>query len=297
MHLLAWLDALGAADLPTASAATRRAALARLSRGALAAVPAALVAPAVAAGPSPRVTSVVTDAFNLILRVARAQRVLLENALAAGTPPAGAPRERFQLVLSYTTNLIERIENSIRLSGDALPPPRTYDFTGNAPSGGGPLDPASYDDLLVLAQVFADSISRTLLSSLGVLAGNTVFAELSGQLLGTASRLAALVRLTRQERVSAVRPWIVDAEASTLPAIFTTTTVPYAGEASTRIYSILDLATTGPTAVLPVDPDRTAADLTAAFDQPLPLAEATMTTSAETLPVAAVNQLLAPFEF
>ncbi len=298
MQFLAWLDALSAPDISAPGAASRRVALTRLGRGVLATLPAAVAIPAATAGPSPRITSVITDALNLVLRVARTQRALLAKGLADGTPPNGEARARFQMAHDYTHDLIVRVENSILLSGDALTPTYAYDFTGNSSAtGGGPLNPSSYDDLLVLAQVFADLISRTLVSSLSVLVGYTVFSELFGQLLGTASRLAALVRLTRQERVSTLRPWIIDAEGTAaLPDIFTTTTMPYAGEASTIIFGTLDLASMGATAVLPADPARTTSDLTAAFDQPLPLVAATATVPGETLPIAAISQLLAPFE-
>ena len=309
MHLLAWLDALGAADssadssadlADASAAASRRAALARLGRGALATVPAGLTALAATAGPRPRITSVVTDALNLTLRVAHAQRSLLTGALATGGTPLPGPAEgaRLQAVLDHTNDLIARVETSVRLSGDVIvTPPATYDFTGNRGMGGaGPLNPSgSYDDVLVLAQVFADTLSRALLSSFGVLTGNTVFAELAGQLLGTTSRLAADVRLLRQARNPAVQPWVVGAESpATLPALLVEQVPAYDGEDRTVICNILDLASTGVvlpngTSTIVLDPIPPRAVITAAFDQPLPL------TQTETLPFASLNRLLALF--
>lgn len=299
MQLLAWLDALGATDFSSDSAsasaavggASRRAALARLGRGALTTVPAALTAFAATAGPPPRVTSVVTDAHNLVLRVAHAQRALLDAGLAAAGLVPAAEVARLQAVRDHTHDLIGRLQESVRLSGDAVAPvPLAYDFTGNSGAGAGPLSPFTfYDDLLVLAQVLADTLSRMLLSSLTVLAGNTVFAGLAGQLLGTTSRLAADVRLLRQPRNPTVQPWIVDGEGpATLPALLVEQVPAYDGEDRTLIFGVLDLASTGTNAVLP-DPVPARAVLTAAFDQPLPI------TADELLPLGSINRLLALF--
>ncbi len=299
MKLLSWLDALsGTADSGTVGA-SRRAALARLGRAALATAPLLAGAATVTAGPPLRVTSFVTDALNLLLRVAYPQQALLAAALAAGgTPfPDAAARTAFEQQQVLLNNLINRLRTSVGASGDAVEAPRAYDLTGNASTaGGGPLNPrTSYADFLVLAQVFADVLSRTLLSTLPTLGGNTVFAELSGQLLGTTSRLAASARRRRQLMGTAVQPWIVEAEdAATLPPLFTTQTKPYEGENTTLVFSILELtAVDAPMAMPPVyavlNPVPARAVLTAAFDQPLALV------APESLPQGAVAQLLTPF--
>lgn len=310
MNLLTWLDALGAvdsadfsgfadADAADSPAASRRAALARLGRGAVAAVPLIGTATGALAGPRPRVTSIVTDAFNLVLRVAYVPRALLTDALATGGTPLNATeRDQLQSTKLLLDDLIARLQSTVSLSGDttAALPPRSYDFSGNANAGGGgPLNPiGSSADLLLLTQVLLDTLSRTLISTLPALVINAIFSEMAGQLLGTTSRLAAGVRALRAATGAPVQPWIVDAEGTTaLPAIFTTQTTPYAGEDSKIVFGVLDLAATVKPVLPQPLPDGTV--LTAAFDQPLALMPAAMGALAEVLPETAVNRLLAPF--
>jgi hypothetical protein len=312
VNLLAWLDAIGRTDAaPTdfasnpAAASTRRAALARLGRAALAATP--LVATTTAlAGPPPRVTSVTTDSLNLLLRVAYPQRKLINDALTGGTLSIpGSDRTAFEQHRAFLDDLINRLTLSVRTSGEIVEPVRNYDFTGNASAaGGGPLAPfTSYADFLLLMQVFSDTLSRVALSLLTAIAGSTVFTELAGQILGTASRLAADARLRRQANgVAAVRPWIVETEdPSTLPPLFTTTTKPYEGENSNTVFGGILQLDTPPrvppaTTPLPVlDPVPANPVLTAAFDQPLTLA--TVNSVVETLPQKAVTDILAPFVY
>lgn len=288
MQLLTWLDALGAADSSASAApASRRAALARLGRAALTAVPAAGVVPAVA-GPPARVASITTEFLYLALRVARAQTALLSQALTNNVPPT-ADRTLLELVRDTTLDLAARIE-AISISGDALPPVRQYSFTGS-PTGPGPFDPNSYPDVLLLAQVFADTLSRVLISALGSLANNTAFAELAAQLLGTNSRLAALVRRARQAQVAAVQPWVIkEEEATNLPVVFVEEVPVYGGESSERIFGVLNLAADSTDTGAIFDPLPAVEQRTAAFDQPL------LPVGTEIIPYTAVNQLLERFE-
>ncbi len=306
MQLLAWLDALGAVDSvpvspisPTAgvpsaapaSAASRRAALAQLGRGALAAIPAVGAAFAATAGPGPRVASIVTDAFNLILRAAYVQQALLAQALARPTLVVPAPdRARLEAIQPILDNLIVQLSGSISLSGDAVEAPAAYDFTGNRNvAGGGPFSPfTSYEDFLLLAQVFGDTLSRTLINGLNTLGGNGLFAELLAQFLGTTSRLAADVRHLRAAIVPGVQPWPVDGDRSTLPPFFLEQVPAYEGEDSAVVYNVLDLTYTGEAAVLP-EPLPARDVLTAAFDQPFPL------TQSESVPTASLDRLLGQF--
>ena len=294
MNLLTWLDALsatGATGAPAGSAASsRRAALARLGRNALAVVPVLASVQAVTAGPPARVSSLTTDALNLVLRVAHLQQALLTAALANAALVPAPDRPRFEAMQPLLTDLIAQLGRSVSVSGDTIELAGNYDFTGNSSAaGGGPFNPlGSYDDLLLLAQIFGDTLSRILLSSLSVLSNNTVFAELVGQVLGTTSRLAADTRLLRQVRNPAVQPWIVEAENATLPPFFIEQVAAYENEDRTVVFNVLDLAKTDTTAVLSA-PIPARASITAAFDQPFPL------TRAEALPFAGLNQLLAPF--
>jgi hypothetical protein len=279
VNLLAWLDSLSgvaSSDSVAADPASRRLALARLGRAAVATVPALVAATDALAGP-PRVTSITTDALNLVLRVAFAQQALLTRALdASSTSVPAADRSTIETIRTLTTDLITQISLSVSQSGDVLETPRNYDFTGGRSAAGtGPLQPTtSTDDFLGLTQELTDLLSRTLISTLAPVAGSTVFTELITQLTATVSRMAATVRLIRQRRgATAATAWISEEDAAGAPALLAGV---YQGESSAVVFKLDLLQTTSqtppiPTNVLPLPlPPR--ATITEAFDQPLPLA-------------------------
>ncbi len=305
MNLLAWLDTLSgvasSSDTDTgtnaADLASRRTALARLGRAAAATLPALTLAGNAVAGP-PRVTSLTTDALNLTLRVALAQKALLTLALdTASTSVPAAERPTVETLLTLTTDMVARLGLSVGQSGDPVATPANYDFTGGRSAAGtGPLQPAtSPDDFLGLTQELADLLTRTFISTMPALAGNTVFSELTAQFLGTASRIAATVRLMRQRRgATTANAWITEEDLAGAPTLFGGV---YEGEASTTVFK-LDLLQNIPAApgnllitVLPLPlPPR--ATITEAFDQPLPLDAGSTTVTAEVLPLKKVDALL-----
>jgi hypothetical protein len=273
--LLRQLAAATASAEPTA----RRAALTQLARAAATTLPVAL-GTLVAQPAAAQRTGTALDGLFAMLQMAWLNDEFYSRVLGqtAVTPPVAstlvpaAIQPDLALIRTHHRQQITLIEDVIRKSGGVVAARPQYDFTGSANGSRPALFPnvfRSTDDMLGVAQSLADAAVRTSIGQVPLLISSNDYVDLGASILAVQGRHAAHLRILRQQRSAAVKPWIsgTDGGGPLAPA-----TAPiYAGE-NTVLQNTTNTQLRDTTTLLPENPVLTDAEKTAAateaFDEP-----------------------------
>lgn len=232
LHLLAdWADNSSDAAAP----ASRRAALAELSRFSARALAAALPLGLGTALPAQAGTRTILDVLQLAVQLERLQEALYTRALAATPslfPAADATlRPSFEAMLRHQQQHVATLSNAITASGGAVPAAPRYDLTGSRNGAQAAVFPAvfsNFDEFLRVAQLLEDVTVRAYKAQVETLAPDNYILQTALQMHATEARHAARVRLIRRQRGATVKPWPSPTDAPLTAA--GPTDVAYEGE-------------------------------------------------------------------
>ncbi|UOQ72360.1 ferritin-like domain-containing protein [Hymenobacter cellulosilyticus] len=222
-----------------------------------------------------RRSNTVLDAFSLALTLEYLESEFYKQALASALVFPGSSKAVFQQIYQHEQDHVALLQETLRLSGAALPDKPKFDFTGSKNGTRAALFPTVFQDFstfLKVAQLLEDTGVRAYKGQADSLFTDNDLLEAAIRIHAVEARHAAHIRGLRRAQGANVRPWISKGEE--VITVKDVTDAVYIGEDLDRqqlpaVDTKIPFFPNDTTQIVTSTADKAKLSLAEAFDEPI----------------------------